>query len=98
MTQVVFPEAPSIRFAPEPHTRALLCLDPDREEFRVDITGKIKNESYSGCSLSLERSNWLAIGNQVLCKIGALAPLRASVVWCRDVGTSRTEVGLEYLD
>ncbi len=95
MTQVVFPEAPSIRFAPEPDSRASLCLEA-WSEFKVDITAEVRNESYSGCSLSLQRTDWLVPGDLIQCKVGALAPLRATIVWCRNTGSERTEVGLQY--
>ena len=96
MTQVVFPQAPSVRFAPEPHTQALLCLEPDQANFQADITAEVKNESYSGCSLSLPRTDWLSRGDTVQCKVGNLAPVLASIIWCRNAGPDRTEVGLRY--
>ncbi len=97
MTQVVFPEAPSIRYQPEPDSRALICLDPEASEFVCDLTAEIVNESYTGCSVTMPATDRLEAGAEVTCRVGTLAATRAEVIWCRRIDDGeRIEAGLQY--
>ncbi len=98
MTQVVFPEVPNVRYTPDEDSRALICLDPKAKVFSADLTAKIINESYSGCSVALAENDELSEGALVICQTGPLAPLPAEVVWCRVGDDDQLEVGLRYIE
>jgi hypothetical protein len=98
MTQVVFPSSPSVRYKADPDSRALICLNPEAETFTADLVAEIVNESYTGCSVTLEASDHLEQGARIICQIGPLAPIRAQVIWCREGEKGRVEAGLQYID
>ena len=90
-----------IRFSPDRPTTAWICYENvnDKDKFKGQILGLIRNESLMGCGLiCLEEKKEFTKGEIVLIKVGDIHPLKAKLMWIKNFGTGIFEFGIEYLE
>ncbi len=72
------------------------------DQFKPTIIGLITDQSHSGCSLAtIARPTIveaLSPKNEVILKVGPLAPMRAVVRWRKDWDEGLIKVGFEFLE
>lgn len=83
------------RFKPESLTMARIRLisQPDTE-----ILSVVRDESYSGCSVILQKASPVKAGTCCLLKTGDLGELRARVAWIAPLKDGFVKAGFEYLE
>lgn len=74
-------------------------LEHDDKSFEADLSAYIVNESpMGGSSLALRKDDRIILNMQLLAKVGKLSPLRAEVVWIKELDEELLRVGLKFLE
>lgn len=88
-----------VRFEPDVGDYAQIDKNPDDGDFKVDSIALIVDEApYGGCSLVCLKNAGMEKGAVHRFKIGKLSPLRAEIVWLREVDDKVVRIGLRFLE
>lgn len=88
-----------IRFKPDDLDVAYVMLTaPDADEFRPDLSALIVDESHKGCSIAILAADHIKEMAILYIKVGKLLPLKAQVVWKKDLDGIIERLGIMYLE
>lgn len=88
-----------VRFAPDPLDHALLALDGVPGAFRPEMIGLICDEApLNGAGLVLRDHPRLVPRTPCIVKVGRMDPVRAQIVWRRELPAGLVQLGLQYLE
>ena len=86
----------SIRFDSDPNWMAWLSLESRVEDFKNDIVGLVINESKEGCSIIFRDLPEIENDKTYYLQVGSLDPLKAKVVWRKEIDEGVIRVGFSY--
>ena len=88
-----------IRFQPDSGDYVQIDKDPNSLEFNFQEVALLVEESpLGGFSIACLKTVELAMGNVHRFKVGKMSPLKAEVVWARDLDEKLARYGLRFLE
>lgn len=87
-----------IRFTPDPLTIAVLFSENSPPSETLSIVGLVLNESFGGCAILINHDGGLKKDLKLKIKVGQLSPMRANVIWVKNLEESIYKVGLKFLE
>jgi hypothetical protein len=98
----VKPSAPKrrhLRFRPDPMEFAEIAVHDLGAPFTAEMVALISEEApMGGCGLVLLETPLLKVGDICRAKVGRIDPLRAEVVWRKQVEPGIVRIGLKFLE
>ena len=86
-----------LRIAPSPSDHAILSLNPEGD-FQADWQALITDQASGGCCLVFFAHPRVAVGTRLRVQLGKREPVRAQVIWMKDVPPGLVQAGLQYLE
>lgn len=86
----------SVRFSPDALSTALISFK-NRVTFKPELTALILNESFTGCSLLVISDNFIEPNDDMIVKVGEMAPMRARVVWSKNLEENIFKIGIKWI-
>lgn len=88
-----------IRFAPDPAEFAQIDKQAESESFNFQFVGLIVDEApLSGCCLAIQKGIGLKPDDKVRIKLGELHPLKAKVIWVKQIDNNLVKCGFQFLE
>lgn len=86
----------SVRFAPDALTTAQISFR-NRVTFKPELIALILNESFTGCALLVKSDDEITTNDDMIVKVGEMAPMRARVVWSKNLEENIYKIGIKWL-
>ena len=100
----------SIRFLPEVNEIAVLSRDPkyfdkydfQKYQFKGEVCALISEEAHKGCSIVMAlqpgKAKPFVKDDRCVIQIGELMPVRANVIWTKQLDENIYKTGIQFLD
>lgn len=86
----------SVRFAPDALSVAQISFK-NRVSFKPELVALILNESFTGCALLVNSDDKISTNDDVIVKLGEMSPMRARVVWSKNLEENIYKIGIKWL-
>ena len=87
-----------IRFGPDAGDFVQIDKNPDRDAFEFQEAALLVDESMGGFSIVCLKSIGLRKGEMYRVKVGRIAPLKAEILWERDLDDRVVRLGFRFVD
>lgn len=88
----------SIRFSAENNSLTLIDLERTDDDFKPSAVGLAIDESSHGSGIVMLKKNCPEMDREVRVQVGKLAPLKAKVVWVKELDEHVVRVGFHFLE